>query len=369
MKLGIDARPLSPKPTGIGRYTEEIVLRLENQIDCELFSDKEITTQLKKVHLHAFSGTDIPKRFKKSVIWQQLLLPRVLKKAKPDLFWSPRHHLPLLGCKEIPMVLTIHDLVYRKMPETMKRSNWMLEKILLAASVKRADHIIAISHATKQALIEELNTPENKITVIHSGYVKFTKQPKIDLTILGINKPFILFLGSMEPRKNIDRLLSAYLALPKELQDQYQLVLAGSKGWKSDNLFKRINALPQEKVIYLGYVDDTQIYNLYKQAKIFAFPSLYEGFGLPILEAMSLGCPVLTSTDSACTEVAGDAAIVVDPVSIEAIAEGLKKALTDSLLCGSLIQKAYENIKRFSWDTAAQQHLSIFTKFSLQSID
>ena len=113
-------------------------------------------------------------------------------------------------------------------------------------------------------------------------------------------------------------------------------------------------------MLYLGYVNDAQIYNLYKQATLFAFPSLYEGFGLPILEAMSLGCPVLTSTDPACVEVSGNAAIQADPLSIEAIAEGLQSLLKQIPLRQNLIQKGYENIKRFSWDRSAQEHLQVF---------
>ena len=360
MKLAIDARPLSPKPTGIGRYTEQILLRIEAEADCQLFSDKDIVTQLHKAQLHPCAGLNIPKFLKRWLIWQQLLLPDVLKKANSDLFWSPRQQLPLLGCKKLPMILTIHDLVYHKMPETMRYSNYILEKLLLEKSLQRADHIIAISNATKQILIEDLHIPETKITLIHSGYVTLPAQTLLNLATYGITKPFILFLSTLEPRKNVDRLISAYLDLPADLQNQYQLVLAGNAGWKSEAIFKRIETLPKDKIVYLGYVNDALIYNLFKQATLFAFPSLYEGFGLPILEAMSLDCPVLTSTDPACVEVSGNAALHVDPLSIIEIQQGLKTLLENASFRKELIQKGKENIKRFSWDTSAQKHLALF---------
>ncbi len=353
INLAIDARPLSLQPTGIGRYTEEILSRLQTQVDCSLFSDKNIITQLKNVRLYPFSGAHIPRRLKKSVLWQQLLLPKTLRQSRCDLFWSPRHHLPLLGCKKVPMVLTIHDLVYRKMPETMKRSNWILEKLLLAASVKRADHVIAISQATRQSLIEELKTPEHKISVIHSGYFQI---PAVSAQARA--KPYILFLGTLEPRKNIERLVDAYLGLPQYLQDEYDLVLAGGRGWKSETLFSKIATSPH--INALGFVNDIEAATLLRNATCFAFPSLYEGFGLPILEAMAAGTPVLTSNDPACVEVSGDAALHVDSLSVESISHHLQTLLEDAHLRQSLVQKGFENIKRFSWDTAAAAHLKVF---------
>ena len=361
LKLGVDALPLAAKPSGIGRYTEQILTQLEFQTDCHLFSNKTIVTQLQKAKFHLFSGINIPKCLRKSIVWQQFFLPKILKNAHCDVFWSPRMQLPLLGCKNTPMVVTVHDLVYRKMPETMKYSNYLLEKLLLERSVKRADHIIADTEATKQSIVEELHVPEAKITVIHLSYVEIKDQPYIDLISLGITKPFVLFLGTLEPRKNIDRLISAYLALPQKLQDQYQLVLAGGSGWKSEDLVKRIKSLPQNKVLALGYLDDPVIYNLYKQATVFTFPSLYEGFGMPIIEAMSMGCPVLTSTDPACMEVSGTAALHVDPLSVESITRGLQKMLNDAQLRQEMIAVGFENIKRFSWSFAAQKHLEVFS--------
>jgi len=332
VKIAIDARPLNPPMSGIGRYTTEIVNRL----------NKHVSFQMNHKRILCFLDN------------------------KADLFWSPRHHLPLWS-KQTPLVVTIHDLVYRKFPETMRAPSLILEKLLLPHSAKKANHIITISNATKNDLIKILHIPESKISVIHSGYVEFKPAPKQNLQKLGIQKPFILFLGTMEPRKNIDRLISAYLALPQHLQDSYQLVLAGGSGWKSADLFQRLDGLSKENIVYLGHVADDLIYNLYTQATCFAFPSLYEGFGLPILEAMSLGCPVLTSTDPACVEVSGNAALHVDPQSVEAILIGLTQMLEDSALRQKLKQQGLLNVKRFSWDQAAKRHLEIFEQVLSQA--
>ena len=332
MKIAIDARPLDRPMSGIGRYTTEIMTRLNNQVTFHTYNQRKL----------CFFDN------------------------KADLFWSPRHHLPIWS-NQTPLVVTIHDLVYRKFPETMKTPSLILEKLLLPYSARKAHHIITLSNATKSDLIKLLHIPESKISVIHSGYVEFKPTPKQNLQKFNIQKPFILFLGTMEPRKNIDRLISAYLALPQHLQDNYQLVLAGGSGWKSADLFQCLEGLPKENFVYLGHVDDDLIYNLYTQATCFAFPSLYEGFGLPILEAMSLGCPVLTSTDPACIEVSGDAALHVNPHSVATISIGLTQMLEDSALRRKLKQQGLTHVKQFSWDQAAKRHLEIFEQVLSQA--
>ncbi len=362
MKIAVDARPLSPRPTGIGRYTEQILLHLQDRVKWELLSDKAIFTQLKTAHCHPFCGLGIPRFFKRWLIWQQGLLPAVIRQTQADLFWSPRQQLPLFGASNVPMVLTIHDLVSHKMPETMRYSNYLLEKLLLEKSLRRANHIIAVSESTQKTLVETFAIPEKKITVIHHGYTALPAQAPIDLQPLGITRPFILFLSTLEPRKNVDRLLSAYLALSPNLRDQYQLVLAGGVGWKSEPLLQRIQSLKDSGVVSLGYVNDALIYNLLKQATVFAFPSLYEGFGLPILEAMSMNCPVLTSTDPACVEVSGEAALHVDPLSVDALSNGLQKLLENPSLRQDLIQKGQQNLHRFAWQRSAEAHLAVFKK-------
>lgn len=365
MKIAVDARPLSNPLSGIGRYTSQI-LKYLHFLQADLLSDTAFRTQINSdtFFYREIRRYPVPYSLGK-LLWQQMQLPYFISRQEPDLFWSPRHHLPLAGCKKIPMILTIHDLVYRKYPKTMKRSNWALEKLLLAASVKRASHIIAVSEATKNDLISGLHTPPEKITVIHSSYFMPENQIDIDLISLGIHKPYILFLGTLEPRKNIERLVDAYLALPENIRHHYQLVLAGGAGWHSNVLRAKIaHVQTNQNIILTGYVNDAAAHTLLKNATCFAFPSLYEGFGLPILEAMHAGCPVLTSQDPACMEVSGGAALCIDPLSLNSITEGLQKILEDSNLRIILRNKGFENIKRFSWQRAAEQHLEVFKRFA-----
>jgi glycosyltransferase involved in cell wall biosynthesis len=357
MKIAIDARPLLQPVSGIGRYLSELLSRFPqySDVECELLHEQSLPRAL-------------PGEASGKLLWQQWQLKSWLEVHTPDLFWSPRHHLPLIGCRKIPMILTIHDLVYRRHPHTMKKANWAMEKLLFAASVKRADHIITVSHATAEALQEDLHTPAAKISVIHSGYSITGTYPSVDLSVLGIVKPIILFVSSMEPRKNPARLLEAYLSLPAAVQAEYQLVFVGSAGWKSAAVLEKIRHQPASSVLYLGHVDDACLNALFKAATCFAFPSLYEGFGLPILEAMSKGVPVLTSTDPACMEVAGNAALIVDPLSTEAIQAGLCTLLENAPLREDLRTKAYLNLKRFSWDDAARAHVDVFGRFGFNGV-
>lgn len=366
LKIAVDARPLNQTPTGIGRYTEEILSHLQNEMHIALYSNNQIVTRLQSAEIHNPKITFWSKFLRNAILWQQFFLPQQLKKARVSLFWSPRHHLPLFGCKNIPMVLTIHDLVYRKHPETMKFSGYLLERLLLPASAKRAAHIITDSEASKKDLINELNIPTEKISVIHLGYhIPAKLKNDFDLSAIGIDKPYVLFLGSIEPRKNAERLVEAYLNLPKSLQNSHQLILAGGKGWKSEALLKKIKHL--HNVRHLGYLKDNEVFALLQNATCFAFPSIYEGFGLPILEAMSMGTPVLTSQDPACVEVSGNAALLVDPFSTQSISEGLQEILENKSLREDLRSKGFENIKRFSWDEAATKHLAVFEQVISQA--
>ncbi len=358
LKIGINALPLTQNLTGIGRYTLEIIKQLAQLPDIELYlyTCHPLIVELgptSNIHV-IFTPTWLPKK-----LWEQWTLGKLIQKNSLDVFWSPKHHLPF-NTGKIPLVLTIHDLVYRKYPHTMPWLQFLSEKLLLRYSVNKAKKIISVSTATRNDLIHELKIPAEKITIIHSGFFKPQAHQSTNLEALGIDKPFLLFLGTLEPRKNIARLIEAVLALPPELKNNYQLVLAGPLGWKNKKIKPQL-ANPQ--INYVGYVNDTTVHTLLKQATVFVFPSLYEGFGLPLLEAMSVGTPVLTSTDPACQEIAGDAAYFIDPYNVPSITQALQELLTNPDLRITLRNKGYENITRFSWEAAAKAHLKILGTF------
>lgn len=360
-KIGINALPLIYPITGIGRYTFEIIKQLSSYPEVELYL---YTCCPLKVDVSALKNVRLcldPSSMNKK-LWQQLKLGALIQRDQLHLFWSPRHHLPFFT-GTIPCVVTIHDLVYRKFPGTMRLLNLLSEKLLLHYSVKKAKQVITVSQATQKDLMAELAVPKKKISVIHSGYFEPPAHTLINLNSLGITKPFVLFLGTLEPRKNIARLIDAFLALPLSLKKQYQLVLAGGIGWKSQEIQTRLNdPSTQGTLLYVGYVNDHEAYSLFKQAALFAFPSLYEGFGLPLLEAMNAETPILTSTDPACQEIAGDAAVCVNPYDIPGMSSALQEMLEHPELRARLTQKGRSRLQKFSWQASAQAHFEVFKK-------
>jgi glycosyltransferase involved in cell wall biosynthesis len=227
-------------------------------------------------------------------------------------------------------------------------------------SVKRADCIITISESTATDLRAIYPDCGDKITVIHPA--SQILELETDLTVASnIGEPFILFVGTLETRKNLIGLLNAYRRLPSEIQDQYMLVIAGGKGWGSLDLDKNISEMELEgRVTQTGYIPDKQLVGLYKEAQLLVMPSFYEGFGLPILEAMSVGTPVITSNVSSMPEIAGDAAITVDPYDSREIAEAIVELLKNATRRKELIAKGYERCKMFSWKSAASKLIQIF---------
>jgi glycosyltransferase involved in cell wall biosynthesis len=368
IKVGVNALPLIYSITGIGRITYETIKHLAQQEGIELYLYtcaplKVDLSSYKNIHIKMDPDYAPKKFFKQKIIWQQLRLPQLARQDQLDLFWSPRHQLPSRTINGIPQVLTVYDLVAKKFPETMKPRNLLIERLFFKSTLKKADHVITISNAAKNDLCEFYNYPSSQISVSHPSFFELAQHQPTDLTTLGLTKPFILYIGTLEPRKNLSRLIDAYLNLPAELKAQYDLVFAGGKGWKSEALLEKV-----KQIKYLGYVDDATAYTLLKQATLFAFPSLYEGFGLPILEAMNLGTPVLTSIDPACKETAGGAAYLVNPLDTNDIKEGLVKFLTNAALRQEFINKGLVRVQNFSWDRSAKQYLEVFKKVLARNI-
>ena len=367
MKIGIDVRPLCFSITGIGRYLLEVINALSRRPDVQLIL---YTPYVLPIHLNltnvAVRVIKPPRFFPSSInsIWWVLVtLPRALKKDQLDVFWSARHRLPFLSrFKKLSLVLSINDIVVYKYPKTMAWKNWLLERSFLIASAKKADHIIAISNATKRDLVAQLKLPVDKISVIHLAQTS-SNEPTASLPELGTG--FIFFLGSIEPRKNVGRLLDAYLQLPLLVQQQHPLVLAGGRGWKSAELHQRIAELSQtHSVKYIGYIEDSIAFDLLTRALVLVYPSLYEGFGLPIIEAMQVGTPVITSTDAACQEVGGTAALYVDPYDTAALTQALMRVINEPALRLDLHNKGLQRATQFSWQKTADAHLELFKKIT-----
>ncbi len=363
MKIGVDGRLLSRPLTGIGRYTFEMCQRLslEKNISLFLYSPAPYICSL-----HEFSRSTLQHNHCKGSLqrqfWEKFFLPRTLRKDPPDIFWGPAHRLPPFLPAAVAKIVTIHDLVWREWPETMNRATFFLEKIHVPSTLKRADVIVASSRATITSLKREFPLTADKTHLIYPGTSPLLppEEPAF-LDRYGIKRPYFLFVGTLEPRKNLVRLLEAYGGLPEALREEVSFVIAGGKGWGEENVQAHIERLNLSKHVHvIGYVDEKSLSTLYSHALFLTMPSLGEGFGLPLTESMIRGVPVLTSHSSSMPEVAGEAGLLVDPLNIRSIQEGLFTMITDTSLRTTYASKARTQSEKFSWDKAVSELMVLF---------
>ncbi|AYG63748.1 glycosyltransferase family 1 protein [Rhizobium jaguaris] len=364
MKIGIDARNFVTSMTGIGRYLLEMSRHLALLgHDLHFYLPEAPHSNLKVLPTGKLCVSHFPGGIRR-MIWAQTELPRLAAKDKIDVFWGPAHRLPFVLNRRIARVITIHDLVWRDMAKTMQWQTWMADRWLMRPGVTVADEIVAVSAATADVLKDQFPGCDKRLNIIYPGLTAIggEKEPT-DLSRFGIDRPYILFVGTLEPRKNLHRLLQAYASLPESTKDGFLIVLAGGQGWRLGDLKQLIAELGIEALVRLtGYVSDADLTELYGHARFLAMPSLYEGFGFPIIEANSWGVPVLTSNTSSMPEVAGDAAILVDPDNVQSIRDGLQRLATDDLLHARLAENSRPNATRFNWRTSALQLEAIFKK-------
>lgn len=361
-RIGVDARHLSEKITGIGRYTLEILSRLTlTGHEWFLYSHKPIILgdwKMDNVHLCTDNLTGRMLR----MLWAQSVMPYRARQDKIDLFWSPAHRLPTLLPSRIARVVTIHDLVWKHAGETMRPMSRWLDATLMPEAVRLADRIITVSSHTATDLLKEMPNAQGKVHSIPLGVSLLAlPNPRESLASLGLSEPYFLFVGTLEPRKNLGRLLEAFSRLPDSLRHSAVLAIAGGNGWGGVDVATIASKYGvQDRVRGLGYVSEEQLATLYTNALFLAMPSLYEGFGLPLIEAMSRGIPVLTSNCASMPEVAGDAGILVAPNDVDAIAQGLSELLYNTSQRSVLASRAIPNSKRFCWTRAAENTMLTF---------
>lgn len=290
-------------------------------------------------------------------LWTVLALSPAIRKDKLDIFFSPTHYGPLfVPC---PHVISILDLSYKHFPGLFKKKDLIKLNLWGGYSIARAAKIITISNSVKSDIIREYHIPEARVEVVYLGVRDVNKSKMSSKEILKkylVDEPFILFVGTLQPRKNIVRLVEAFSLIKSNLQ----LVIIGRKGWQ----YEEILASPEkfgvsDSVLFLENVTDEELPAFYENAELFVLPSLYEGFGLPILEAMRYGCPVLTSNVSSLPEAGGDTAIYFDPESVLDIAEKIEKVLSDESLRAKMKREGLEQVKKFSWEKSAKQVLGV----------
>jgi glycosyltransferase involved in cell wall biosynthesis len=345
--------------SGIGRYITMLLKHLRLQAGNE--------RQLVVFSPDQFVGGGfryIGTRSRPLSLFEQIDLCKSKLGTHLDLFHSPQFNIPLFS--RVPQITTIHDCAYSRFPEEFSS---ILDRCLYAfmfrSALVKSKKIIAVSHATKGDLQEIYHVRAEKIRVIHEGVDDEFFESPVDArqVVTDIDGPFMLFVGIPRPRKNLENILRSFAATKGHIDCKTKLVIAGP----TDNRFLNIRHLADtlnvdEKIVLTGTITDQKLRSLYRSATCFLFPTLYEGFGLPILEAMASGAPVITSQRPAHVEIAGDAALVVDPVDVGAMAEAMVRISEDNSFREGLIQKGLDRARMFSWKTCAEQTLSIYTE-------
>lgn len=369
MKVGIIADMVTDKKTGVGNYACRCATNLF-RIDCQntytiIHYSIEISKYFDYKNNLKFFIVKKPEIFLGSIIRKLVLFPRLIHEKDFDIVHDTYQLGPLFIRNEHCLTITtVHDLVpvlFSEAPFITK----VRHRIIMPVLMRRIDKIIADSNSTKQDIISIFNIPEEKIKVIHLAADEQFKPLDNDIVIeikqkYNVNFPFILYVGTLEPRKNITTLIKAFYELKKK-NLEHKLVIAGKKGWKYKEIFETINNLNlQNEVKFTGYVPDEDLPGLYNGADLFVYPSLYEGFGLPPLEAMACGIPVITSNTSSLPEVVGNAGIMVDPLDVNKFAYSINEVLTNGALNMELRKKGLERAKMFSWEKCARETLKVY---------
>lgn len=368
--IAIDYTPAYEQGGGIGRYVRELVAALARQDHVANY----------RLFVAGATPGDLPAAFAPNFVWRptrlsphwlariwhraSLPVPVELFTGAVDLFHATDFVLPPVRPRARTL-LTVHDLSFVRVPEVASpRLKAYLDRVV-PQSIRRADHVLADSQATKDDLIALYNTPADKITVLLSGVGACFRRTDdlISMTTrsrFGLQRPFIFSIGTVQPRKNYGRLIHALAQLRRKDYD-LDLVIVGGRGWLEDPIHQTVRDIHMEDhVHFIGFADEADLPALYSAAECLAFPSLYEGFGFPVLEAMACGTPVVTSNVSSLPEIAGDAALIVDPYDTDAIAHAIQRLLDDTTLRNQLIEKGYARVGRFSWDESARKLRQIY---------
>lgn len=371
--IGIDYTAAHEQGAGIGRLVRDLIntlARFDHETHYKLFVAGASHSQLLSPPASNFrwKPTQVtPLWFARLWYRARLYWPIQAFVGPVALFHATDFTLPptLPGTKTI---LTVHDLSYVRTPETAPPVLKAYLDRTVPWSVRRATHVIADSHATKADLVELYETPPEKITVLHSGvnplYTPIHAPQRLhevrEKYGIPLDKPYIFSIGTVQPRKNYARLVEALVALGPRYKD-IQLVIAGGKGWLDAPIFEVVQRLgAEDRVHFTGYVEDIDVPALYSGALCTGYVSLYEGFGFPVLESMACGTPVVTSNVSSLPEVAGEAALTVDPYDIEAIADALQKLIDNPSLHEQLVQAGFQQVRHFTWEATAHHLLDIY---------
>jgi len=367
MRIAFDATAIPANRAGAGTYIYSLVQALAH-VDADneyhVFAKPEYADEFGPLgpnfRLVRVPLASTPRR----LLWEQAALPRALKALGADLLHSPHYTTPRLA--PCPVVATFHDMTYLLTPELHPRFHRRFFPPMMRASARRAARILNISESTRRDMLRLLPITAGKATttLLAAGPV-FRVAPAGEVAEacarFGLTPGrFLLYVGVLEPRKNVPLLLQAYARIAARFPDS-PLVIAGKKGWMYEEIFAQVSALGlSNRVVFTGYVAEEDLPRLYGGARAFVYPSRYEGFGLPVLEAMQCGCPVVTSDVSSMPEVAGDAALLIDPDDAGGLADALARVLTDDALVADLSRRGIARAAGFSWERCARETRAVY---------
>lgn len=374
MRIGISALQLSNLNSGIGQYIYCLISALLKQNTFQnheylIYFSKKSTPQEWKGHPKIITK-EIPFAKEQALIrnfFELFFYGSILEREKLSLVWFPDTKVPLLFSPKIPFVVTVHDLAIIRLPYTYQTSRVIYWRKLFEYAIKKAKYVIAISNSTKKDLVNLMGINPEKIKVIYNGVAdnfKVIVDKELLVTVrkkYRLPEQYLLFVGLFSPRKNIAGLFKAFAILKEKYAVPHKLLMVGEKGWKYKSDLALVDSLGIAKeVIFTGYVRNDELPAIYNMASVFIFPSLYEGFGLPLLESMACGTPVVTSNVSAMPEVVGNAGILVEPNNPLGIAEAVYRLVSDEQLVKKLTSLGLQRVRSFTWENAAREMISIF---------
>lgn len=365
MKIAIDVREADGEKTGKGFFAFGLVTHLlaqDQQNHYLLYTDKA------HVPFELPANAEVVSIQKEGLSWHQQVL-RHLKQVRPDLYLAPTSYIvPAFAPKWLKVFVVVHDLVAFMFPKHHAKKAVLIERMTLRRALRKASKVFVVSENTQNDLLKIFKFPKS-LTVevpcaphdIYNHEIDAKTSAKVRKKY-GLPEKFILGVGTLEPRKNFPALIKAFVGVKRKFSD-YKLVIVGKQGWKYRELQKAVRQFGLgEDVIFTGYMKDEDLHHTYNLAEVFVFPSLYEGFGIPPLEAMASGCPVVASNTSSLPEVVGEAGLLIEPTNSHKIADAIISLIENQQLRNMLLERGFHHAKKFSWDDSARIVLEEFTK-------
>ena len=366
MRIAFDGTTLTPGRTGVGYYTEHLLQHLAREVESTgdeivVLSNKPIDTERPlPPHVRVHDGHRFPIR----IGWMQMRAARALDAVQPDVAHFTNGMIPLGS--PVSTIVTIHDMSLRLYPQCHPLRRLLLNRPLMQVAIRQAQSIVTVSDSARGDLLRLHGVAADRVSVVHEA-ASPSFHPITDRAVLeGVRaryqlpRQFVLYVGTIEPRKNLSRLVEAF-AQARARGIPHHLVCVGPYGWSSRDLAGRVERLAlSESVHFTGYAKFEDLPAIYNLADFFVFPSLYEGFGLPVVEAMASGLPVITSSTSSLVEIAGDGAATIDPTNTEALADAIVRLATDDELRREVGRRGLQRSRMFSWTQTAKEMLAVY---------